>query len=317
MHTTIAADLIENDILALGKYTLDILLKDRTMKRNIIWGTNDYVHLGDLYRAENEITLNSIIGSNTRIIQPRITKEQAKQNHRTHDKAEVFTPSWICNEQNNLIDEQWFGRKGVFNIELKKTWRINPKKITFPEIKGRSWQNYVEARRMEITCGEAPYLASRYDAVTGEVIDVKRRIGLLDRKLRVINENVDDKNNWFYWTERAYQSIYGYEYQGDNLLLARENLLFTFVDNMKYKFNYTPDSGELDRIAMIISWNIWQMDGITYTAPLSDVETWMQQLTFLDFIETEKKLRTFCKIKDWRSKLIVEYISLVKGQNNE
>ena len=31
---------------------------------------------------------------------------------------------------------------------------------------------------MEITCGEAPYLVSRYDAVTGEVINLKSRIGL-------------------------------------------------------------------------------------------------------------------------------------------
>ena len=45
---------------------------------------------------------------------------------------------------------------------------------------------------MEITCGEAPYLVSRYDVVKGEIIPVEDRIGILDRKLRVINENIDD-----------------------------------------------------------------------------------------------------------------------------
>jgi hypothetical protein len=39
---------------------------------------------------------------------------------------------------------------------------------------------------MEISCGEAPYLVSRYDTVSGNIISVDDRIGLLDRKLRVV-----------------------------------------------------------------------------------------------------------------------------------
>ena len=106
--------------------------------------------------------------------------------------AEVFTPSWICNAQNNLIDEAWFGRKDVFNRELttpdgQHTWKVNEAKITFPE--GKTWKDYVHDIRMEITCGEAPYLVSRYDTTTGCFIPVDRRIGLLDRKLRIISEN--------------------------------------------------------------------------------------------------------------------------------
>ena len=50
---------------------------------------------------------------------------------------------------------------------------------------------YVISKRIEITCGEAPYLVSRYDTVTGKKIDVVDRVGLLDRKLRVINENTE------------------------------------------------------------------------------------------------------------------------------
>lgn len=36
--------------------------------------------------------------------------------------AEVFTPSWVCNKQNNLVDEKWFGYANPFNIEQEKTW---------------------------------------------------------------------------------------------------------------------------------------------------------------------------------------------------
>lgn len=31
----------------------------------------------------------------------------------------------------------------------------------------KDWRKYVDARRLEISCGEAPYLVSRYDTVTG------------------------------------------------------------------------------------------------------------------------------------------------------
>ena len=45
----------------------------------------------------------------------------------------------------------------------------------------------------------------------------------------------------------------------------------------------------------------------------------MNQLSLFDFIETEtlivqKPAQSRCKIKDWRSKVIVEYYSLVKGE---
>jgi len=313
VHIDVDIDIIEEDILEYGYSVLDILLKDRTTNRNIIWATNDYSKLGDRHSANKEIEVNLITGVNYNVIQPRIAKALSKQSIRTREKAEVFTPSWICNEQNNLIDEKWFNRKNVFNIQRYKSWHVNKEKVLFPNIKRKTWKDYVDVRRMEISCGEAPYLVSRYDTVTGKAIKLQSRIGLLDRKLRVINENVDDETNWLKWIERAYQSIYAYEYQGDNLLLARENLLYTFIDNMKYKFNRKPSLNEIKRIATIISWNIWQMDGITYTVPLCDMREWMQQLSFFDFMDDVPE-RIYCRIKDWRSKVILEYVSLLKGE---
>ena len=46
------------------------------------------------------------------------SKSKAEQEHRSRDKAEVFTAAWICNKQNNLVDNAWFGREGVFNTEF-------------------------------------------------------------------------------------------------------------------------------------------------------------------------------------------------------
>ena len=183
--------------------------------------------------------------------------------------AEVFTPSWVCNAQNNLVDEAWFGRKDVFNVEgtTNHTWKANPNKIEFPE--GKTWKDYVRATRMEITCGEAPYLVSRYDATTGEPIPIEQRIGLLDRKLRVISENVDASGDWLEWAQTAYKNIYAFEWQGDNLLLAREALLYTFIEYYQAKFGKAPLLKSINYIAYIISWNLWQMDGLKGVIPNS------------------------------------------------
>ena len=287
--STDTKDVIENNTASFNEQVLAVLLIDRSTKKNIVWATDDYIDFGVGYSPESEITIDKISGIHSFIITPRILKEKQKQSNRTRNKAEVFTPSWICNEQNNLVDEQWFGRADVFNIAGDKGWKTVKTKIAFPSKPGKTWQDYIRAKRMEITCGEAPYLVSRYDTVTGKPIKVYKRIGLLDRKLRVINENVDDASDWFLWVKKAYQSIYGYEYQGDNLLLARKNLLLTFIDNMVYKFDRQPTTNELKSIAYIISWNIWQMDGLTYTAPYSEMEVQeeFEQLTLFGFSEEQ------------------------------
>ena len=91
---------------------------------------------------------------------PRVLKDKQAQIGRTKDKAEVFTPSWVCNAQNNLIDEAWFGRKEVFNQEIitedgSHTWVPTSGKITFPEGDSqKTWKKYIVDNRMEITCGE-------------------------------------------------------------------------------------------------------------------------------------------------------------------
>lgn len=318
MQDNIKLKIFDEDLTAYGKPLLSILLKDRTTGKNIIWATNDYIQLGEIYKAENEISLNIVNGGIEKFIRPRITKSYEKQNNRTRDKAEVFTPSWVCNEQNNLIDEQWFGRKNVFNISKDRNWIPNNEKIEFPNVKNKTWKDYVDARRMEITCGEAPYLVSRYDTVTGEVIKLKSRIGLLDRKMRVVSESAENEDEWLKWTERAFQSIYGYEFQGDNLLLARENLLHTFIDNLRDKLKREPSLNELKRIATIISWNIWQMDGLTFSIPFSELREEYQQMSLFENLEDlkEKPEHRYCKIKNWRSNIILEYRTLLEGRKN-
>lgn len=302
----------EDEIIKYGKSLLEILLLDRTTGRNIIWGISDYEQYGDDYKAQLPISVELITGANKNIIQPRIYKEKTNQNLRTKDKAEVFTPLWVCNEQNNLVDAKWFGRKNVFNKQIYKQWKPTTKPIKFSQKKGKQWTDYVDEKRLEITCGEAPYLVSRYDTVTGEAIPLGNRIGLLDRKLRIVAENTTSYEEWIKWSKRAFESIYGFEYQGDNLLLARKNLLYTFIDFYKDKYGKNPTIKELKPIAQIISWNIWQMDGLKYTVPLATVREQYYQMDMFNTYEENEPTPYYCKIRDWRSRETLTFASLLE-----
>lgn len=296
------ADISENQLLiSYGEKVCMNLLKDHTTQQNIYWATDSYAYLGEEFTFYAPITLDKITSYISdegvvvtkeqydtiikqmpeakehyqEMIRPRAVKSKREQTQRAKDKAEVFTPAWICNAQNNLIDEAWFGRKdGLFNSpdpEDPHKWINNEEPISF-EGTGKDWKDYVADMRLEITCGEAPYLANRYDAVTGEYNEVaKFRIGILDRKLRIVSENVVDSKEWILWAKIALRSTYGFEWQGDNLLLAREALFFTFEEHYIEQFGVKKFNQNKMRmmpgVAYIVSWNLWQMDGLTYGLP--------------------------------------------------
>ena len=303
----------EEDIRALDRAVMDILLKDRTTGKNIIWATDDYRFWGDGFQAEDEITIMHITGQYSEFIKPRISKAQESQFNRTRDMAEVFTPAWICNAQNNLVDDSWFGRKEVFNVRQGTNWKTTEDPIAFPNEKKKDWKHYVDARRMEIACGEGPYLVSRYDSATGQPIPLKERIGILDRKLRIVNENTLDETEWTAWVCRAFESTYGYEFQGDSLLLARKNLFYSYLEYYRARWQRDPDKRQMRRIATIISWNLWQMYGTTFTIPFhTQEEEGDKQVSIFDAISA-KPDPVICKIKDWRSRTIFTFASMMKG----
>lgn len=302
--------LIDFDLYPI-KLTLKKLLQDKTTKKNIIWATNTFEHFGREFDDKSEIT-EIIFQSGFRLM-PRVLKSQEAQLDRTRKKAEVFTPGWIVNEMNNYLDQEWFQRKDVFNVENGETWEAVREKINFPE--GKNWKKYILSRRLEITCGEAPYLVSRYDVSTGEKIDLINRIGILDRKLRVVNENTLTKDEWIKWATRAIESTYGFEYQGDNLLIARVNILMTFVEYFEDRWKEEVDKKTLLHLANIISWNIWQMDGLTDMVPFGAAKEDIRQMNFFDLLsggleEEDGEETTYCRIKDWRgnkSYLFIDY----------
>ena len=303
------------------KKVLKRLLQDKTTKQNIIYATDAYKEHGEEFSERSQMKVEHLTGMTPITIQPRVEKAKEEQQLRTRQKAEVFTPCWIVNKMNNHCDEEWFGRPNVFNTEDGASWITNPDPIVFK--KRKTWKHYVDSRRLEITCGEAPYLVSRYDTTTGELIPIENRIGILDRKLRVVNENAEDDAEWLKWTERAFQSSYGYEFQGDNLLIARINLLLTYTEHYELRFKEYPPLDRIERITNIICWNIWQMDGITGTIPFSipkehkddlpKFQTYMHEVFGEEIDAIPMMEAPICKVYDWRRDNSITYDDIRKG----
>lgn len=271
----------------------EILLKDMTTGKNIIWAAEDYKD----FQPTDEIIFDDI-----NLINPRFEKVKEQQKFRTKKRAEIFTPAWICNLQNNFIDEKYFGRANVFNVAEGQNWTPTLEKIPFD---GEKWQEYILQKRLEITCGEAPYLVSRYDAVTGAEIPLENRIGFLDRKFRVVNENTTTETEWINWAVKAVQSCYGYEFQGDNLYLARRNIFLTFQEYFERQFNKKAELKILKEVAEIISWNLWQMDGLTFKIPYAKEA----QDSLFDSSTDNQKI--YCEIKDWQAGETFKYKDLL------
>lgn len=310
---------------------LDILLIDRSRStrktHNIIWATDSYVdqYHGDKrhrnpYSPTSEIQRELITGEHEALIQPRAAKSREEQTRRTKNKAEVFTPLKIVKVMNDDIEQ---------NLPLPNN---------------HTWQDYLAARWLEITCGEGPFIASRYNPVSNsqQIIKPANRVGFLDRKLRVVNKHCDTVEDWLHYAEVALKSCYGYEFQGDSLLIARENILMAINDFYKVKFEDNPNlasqaeidgglaTAQLEHFAEIISWNIFQMDGLTYTIPLigggksSDRETPAanidrNQISLFNLskvIDKQKRVSRsakpkYAKIMDWQTGKPIYFKSLL------
>ncbi|WP_435931304.1 restriction endonuclease [Moraxella bovoculi] len=294
------ANLSEDDLYQYSSEILDTLLRDRTTsfyakkKRNIIWANNNYLKLGENYGATCQITPNLITGKMGNLIVPRALKSKEQQKERTKSKAEVFTPSWVVKKQNDALDENF----------------LNDDLITYIS---RTW--------LEITCGEAPYIANRYEMATGEIIDLDERVGFLDRKLRRINQEMNNKKKWQEFAKKSYQASFGFEWNGDSLLLARENLLLTYRDYYVDKWGSEPEYELLKQIAEIISYNIFQMDGLTQCIPLTQKrETIFNHQADL-FDDVKPKIVMIhqgqrIKIKDWKTRKMVFFDEELSNEQN-
>jgi len=301
---------IREDYLLKKDNLLDILLQDKTTGNNILWATDSYDSNGHLFAPTANITTDLITGALGSIIQPRALKSKTEQLYRTRDKAEVFTPLTIVKQMNDACDTK--------------------------RVAKNNWQDYVSLLKLEITCGEAPFIVSRYDPVSDkqELLPLNKRVGFLDKKLSIVSKYCNTKEEWIKWAIIAFQSSYGYEWQGDSLLIARENLLYTFIDYYQAQFKETPSSELQKEIAVIIVWNIFQMDGLKYVIPMScKTETiTIKGIENLFGKEDDRIVEkpcagcenktaknhngTYVKIMDWKEDKIMRFVDIVANNNS-
>lgn len=292
MLINIADDLIRLDRAQL----LDKLLVDKTMsnrpdgngrkmERHILWATDAYLKWEDPsepsrgnYGPSMEIKRGLLAPDHFRVVQTRARKAFEEQSERTKKHAEVFTPLFICKKMIDVADETWT-----------------------EEILSKKWKKYVDARRLEITCGEAPFLVSRYDAATGDVIPVEERTGILDRKLSVITRFAVDEKEWVRESFRALQATYGYEFQGDNLVIARVNVFADWSEWLQHVWHREPALKEKKQALNIIAWNLWQMDGLTGKIPNTAKFMEIEEGNLFETKDDKEENLPDCRIYDWRN----------------
>lgn len=285
----------------------------------IIWATDAYENFGSSYLRTSEMTPEAITGDHSDVIKNRARKAMEQQAGRTKSRGEVFTPRWICEKMISEADAAWFGGADPFGMlcaENQKDGKTRPERIVFP--KKKKWKRYADSRRLEITCGEAPYLAQPYDVSTGEILPIAERGGILDRKLRVVSENTETEEEWLFWAFRAFEATYGYEFSGDNLLIARLSFVLTFENYLMERWHRTPTEKEYDRLLLIITWNIWQMDGLSGRIPFAEEAPPLKEQSLFDLAPALENETLFaappsdCKIFDWRRGNSILYRDIAK-----
>ncbi len=259
-------------LLGSSSHILSTLIKDRSANHPIFFGTDEYEEFSETFSENFRMSQQRIqpflMNEDKTLFQIRSQKEKEVKDRRTKKRGEVLTPIGIVNQMIDVLEEEW---------------------------KDLSLNDYLSQTVLELCCGEAPFLVQRYDSITGELFSVNKRRGILDRKLHRISKSTDNRKTW---RDRAYQavrSVYGYEYQGDSLFLGRENLLFDYLEHHFAKFHELPPINEINSVATIISWNMFQMDGIKNEVPYFDPQ---QQELF----ETTERFHIKPLVTLWESK---------------
>lgn len=283
---------ISDDMIELNRAgLLKKLLEDKTTKGQILWGTDAYRERGPAFEREREIDTSLLLYENAGLLKTRARKAFEQQSERTRQHGEVFTPRWICDVMIDHLDKEWFGVKEIDFLSSMDVLFVKKK-----------WKKYVDSKRLEITCGEGPFLVQRYDVSTGDIIPVPERKGILDRKLQVVSRYAETEEEWKIWAKRAYEATYGYEFQGDNLLISRVNFMMTYREFYQKRWQKEPELSEWEKIENIITWNLWQMDGLTGEIPYARMDPLGPDLFQLaDPAFKEEDIHPACRIYDWRN----------------
>lgn len=167
----------------------------------------------------------------------RWEKSRKEQDKRKANKAEVYTPYACVKKMTDLFWDD-------------------------PEVRKLS------ATYLEITCGEAPFITTLRDMQDGRPIPVEERVGILDRKLAEADRLSETDSDFLPLAYLALTSVYGYEFQGDNLFFGRCNVLTCFLEAYERRYKAPAPAWVVNEAAEVVRWNFWQMDGLSCRLPI-------------------------------------------------
>ena len=199
----------------------------------------------------------------------RWEKTRKEQKARKQNKAEVYTPYACVKKMTDLFWDD-------------------------PEVRK------ISATYLEITCGEAPFITTLRDMQDGRFIPVEERVGILDRKLSEADRLAETDSDFLPLAYLALTSVYGYEFQGDNLFFGRCNVLTCFLEAFERRYKEPAPAWVVNEAAEVVRWNFWQMDGLSCRLPI-----YGKNGEGLHHCKTKKakeewlKGTTQCMIKDW------------------
>ena len=140
-------------------------------------------------------------------------------------------------------------------------------------------EKLIKGTVLEMACGEAPFIAQRYNVVTGDPIAIEDREGILDIKIKQSNNMIIEgypcawtPNPYSMWYPNvalgAFKTVFGTEKYLPSLIIARVNLLLSFIEYSRFYFenkkyfrtHECPLEEDIREIANIICWNFWLMD---------------------------------------------------------
>lgn len=117
---------------------LDLLLQDKSTKKNIIWATDTYENLGEGFDDKVQLNADSLL-RRPDLIRPRIQKSQEAQAQRTRKKQRCLLRRGFAIGWNNYCDVTGLDSSGVFNTETQSIpGQSRKERLNSPKIKSGS-----------------------------------------------------------------------------------------------------------------------------------------------------------------------------------
>ena len=165
------------------------------------------------------------------------------------------------NRKLNSLDAAWFGHEPAFNTESASGWQTLSEPVAFDD--PFHWKKYVIRPVFLFQAGRGQALVFRPFALGAQPMPYEKRMGILDRRLRIISENTREESEWLRWAESALQSLYGTDSSPLSIFQARLSAIMAVREAYAQRFGAQLPVREEKYMVTTLCWNLFQMDPVT------------------------------------------------------